>query len=270
MSKKSIAILVILFHVFSLSAQQIEGHYVLNWQEMKTEQISTDLQQTYLYFDNAKVDYFPPALMPLFYLRTPIASLQQAYTITISNTQWRTLSQAEVSSLNMNKIADSLTLSYNLEETAKQFYFNLSFLPFKTNGKQLEQLLSFDLQAIPMASSSYKIRKSNTYTAHSILKSGNFYKMGISKTGIYKITPEDFKQLGINSSVSISQIAIFGNGGEQLPESTSAFVFDDLQEVAIYIDDNNNNGIFDNNDYILFSLMCLLCNYTFYSLVLHL
>lgn len=252
MNKRHLVFGSFLLYCFSICAQQIQEHIALHWQNMKIEKISSDIEQKYLYFDNAKVDYFPPALMPLFYFSTPIASKYEQYSIQIKNAQWKTLSQDEIATLNLNAIADTLQLKYHTEETLKQAFFKLSFLPFRKNGNQIEQLLSFDMQADVISSTVPNIRKKNTYAEHSILKSGNFYKMGISNTTIYKITPNDFKLLGINTSVPINQIAIFGNGGGELPQSTSEKVFDDLQELAIYVSDDNNNGIFDNNDYILF------------------
>ena len=59
--------------------------------------------------------------------------------------------------------------------------------------------------------------------------------------------------LGINTSnLSCDKIRIFGNGGGMLPKLNSDFRHDGLQENTISVVDNNNNGIFESGDYILF------------------
>ena len=159
MNKRHLVFGFFLLYCFSICAQQIQEHFVLNWQDIKIEKISSDIEQKYLYFDNAKVDYFSPALMPLFYFSTPIASKYEQYSVQIKNTQWEALNQNEIATLNLNVIADTLPLKYYTEETLKQAFFKLSFLPFRKNGNKIEKLLSFDLQANITSSIVPNIRK---------------------------------------------------------------------------------------------------------------
>ena len=88
---------------------------------------------------------------------------------------------------------------------------------------------------------------------NSVLASGNWYKIAVQEDGVYKISYSNLSNLGINTSnLSCSRIRIFGNGGGMLPNLNSDFRHDGLQDNAILVVDNNANGIFESNDYILF------------------
>ncbi|MBI2620089.1 MAG: type IX secretion system sortase PorU [Ignavibacteriales bacterium] len=87
------------------------------------------------------------------------------------------------------------------------------------------------------------------------LKQGEWYKMDIGETGIYKLDQSFFINAGIAvSAVSdIGSIRVYGNGGRPLPEGVSEpRPSGGLQEVARMIVDRNGNGLFDAEDYLLF------------------
>ena len=102
--------------------------------------------------------------------------------------------------------------------------------------------------SILLSLSSFSEEKTN-----SVLANGTWYKISVQQDGVYKITYSNLSDLGINTSnLSCSKIRIFGNGGGMLPNLNSDFRHDGLQENAILVVDNNANGIFESNDYILF------------------
>ena len=88
---------------------------------------------------------------------------------------------------------------------------------------------------------------------NSVLSSGEWYKIATNQNGIYKLDYSNFQDLGVNvSNLQTNAIKIFGNGGGMLSKLNSDFRYSDLVENAIKIYDANNNGIFENNDYVLF------------------
>ncbi|MEC7646141.1 MAG: type IX secretion system sortase PorU [Bacteroidota bacterium] len=88
---------------------------------------------------------------------------------------------------------------------------------------------------------------------NSVLSSGEWYKIATNQNGIYKLDYSNFQDLGVNvSNLQINAIKIYGNGGGMLPKLNSDFRHSDLVENAIKIYDFNNNGVFENNDYVLF------------------
>jgi hypothetical protein len=95
---------------------------------------------------------------------------------------------------------------------------------------------------------------SRTSAADSPLATGNWYKMDVGGTGIYKIDQSFFTAANIplSSIGNIQSIRIFGNGGDALPEDLSAPRPDGLQEIPRQVVDVNGNGQFDAGDFILF------------------
>jgi protein involved in ribonucleotide reduction len=88
---------------------------------------------------------------------------------------------------------------------------------------------------------------------NSVLFDGNWYKITTNQHGIYQLTYSDLQNLGVNvSNIQTSSIKLYGNGGGMLPKLNSDFRYSDLTENAIKVYDSNNNGVFDNGDYILF------------------
>ena len=88
---------------------------------------------------------------------------------------------------------------------------------------------------------------------NSVLSSGDWYKLGVSNNGIYKLSYSDLQDLNIQlSDLDINSIKIYGNGGGMLPHLNSDFRNDDIEENAVFVYDYNNNGYFNSDDYILF------------------
>ena len=90
------------------------------------------------------------------------------------------------------------------------------------------------------------------YAPHSVLATGNWYKISVTGPGIYKIDLTFLNSIGVSTSnLSSSSIRLFGNGGSMLPEANATARPDDLVENAIQVLDGGD-GIINGNDYILF------------------
>lgn len=90
------------------------------------------------------------------------------------------------------------------------------------------------------------------YAPHSVLSSGNWYKIAVEKAGIYKIDIPFLNSLGVNTSnLTSGSIRLYGNGGSMLPEANAVFREDDLKENSIMVVDGGD-GIINGTDYILF------------------
>lgn len=94
--------------------------------------------------------------------------------------------------------------------------------------------------------------KSQSYVNESVLKTGTWFKMGVTEEGFYKISYYDLLGLGLDpDSIHPKKISIFGNVAGMLPESNSELNPDDLNEIDIIVQSENDNS-FDEGDYILF------------------
>lgn len=114
----------------------------------------------------------------------------------------------------------------------------------------IEKLISFGL-AVAAGRESESI-KDQYYAGVSVLSSGEWYRMAIPETGIYKLTFEDLKAMGLNvQGINSAHIGVYGYGGGMLPEPAGLPRHDDLPEVAIQMVDGGD-GVFNAGDYLLF------------------
>ncbi len=96
------------------------------------------------------------------------------------------------------------------------------------------------------------LKAQRNYVPNSVLSAGNWFKIGVTRGGIYKIDIAFLKNLGINTAnLPSNSIAIFGNGGQILPENNALPRIDDLFENVIWVNDGGD-GLLNNNDYLLF------------------
>ncbi|MBQ8720967.1 MAG: type IX secretion system sortase PorU [Paludibacteraceae bacterium] len=90
--------------------------------------------------------------------------------------------------------------------------------------------------------------QSSRYAESSVLSSGDWYKIQVDQTGIYKLTYEQLVDMGVKNPANVS---VFGYGGAQLPESFLEPYIDDLPQLAIHME-KGSDGVFGKGDYILF------------------
>ena len=134
---------------------------------------------------------------------------------------------------------------------------SLCILPLRRikEGGGYERLVSFGLKVSMEDMPSPLSSPNNTersYAQHSVLSTGNWYRIGVKETGIYKITYQDLIGMGIDpEQTNPRNIRLFGNGNGMLAESNSSPRVDDLMENSIFIQ-GESDGNFDPEDYILF------------------
>src|SRR6188768_3535554 len=93
-------------------------------------------------------------------------------------------------------------------------------------------------------------RGDKTYVPHSVLASGNWYKLAVTQQGIYKIDVSQLAAMSISTaSLQSAGIRLFGTGGQMLPESNAVSRYDDIPEVALKIEDGGD-GVFNGSDYL--------------------
>ena len=84
--------------------------------------------------------------------------------------------------------------------------------------------------------------------SHSVLSRGHWVKIRINHTGIYRITYDELRKMGLEDP---THPHLYGNGGGMLPEMNNVPVPDDLQEIPIWLE-KGDDGKFGKGDYILF------------------
>ena len=164
----------------------------------------------------------------------------------------------------------TVTLSVEESQIAKRFAYGTDFVvesvalqsrddaslslrivPFRQVGEGLEKLVSATLLA-RITPDSGAAKTTHSYAQQSAMATGDWYKIGLPETGVYKLTYSDLNGLGINiSGIDPRTIRIYHNGGGVLPELNTEARLDDLVEIPIFVS-GESDGSFDQNDYILF------------------
>lgn len=133
-------------------------------------------------------------------------------------------------------------------------------IPIKKIITSLIFTLSLVLGAFAQTGTSFnKATKSSiigfkSFKPNSFLKDGTWNKIGVTKSGIFKIDYTFLNdEVKINpSSIRFDKFGVFGQAMGILPEYNGTPRTDDVVEIPIKIIDNNGNNIWDSNDYILF------------------
>ncbi|MDO9001223.1 MAG: type IX secretion system sortase PorU [Bacteroidota bacterium] len=126
-------------------------------------------------------------------------------------------------------------------------------IPFRLNNlNQIEELVDYEINWQTSIDNNRKLTNVSTFKNNSVLATGEWYKIAITKTGFHKIDKAFLAKIGMNfSNLNPKNIRIYGNGGRMLPELNAAFRYDDLEENAIQVI-GEGDGSFDDTDYILF------------------
>lgn len=91
-----------------------------------------------------------------------------------------------------------------------------------------------------------------TYADNSVLATGSWVKIGVTGDGVYRLTYENFQDMGLNpGAIDPRTIRIHGKGGASLPQTAGEWVYDDVPENAIWVS-GEADGNFDPGDFVLF------------------
>lgn len=92
----------------------------------------------------------------------------------------------------------------------------------------------------------------NLSQSQSILESGQWYKVQVSETGLYKLSYQDLEYMGFDlNNIDPQHIRIFGNVEGVLPEGNKQQVPTALIENSIFVS-GYEDGSFDTEDYVIF------------------
>ncbi len=256
MSFKRLALLITLLLLLGYSAfSQEKIKCVIAWNEPINNGFYDSEIKNALYFEKAVYDDYPE--IPHFVEGYKLKNSQYNVIVSVENPVYKELSTDEYSVIKAAKYKADLELNIHtkINYDRKIPYVFVDFVPIiadPLSGK-IEKLISFDLLIKPDYNHPIlNLKKSRTYAANSVLKTGEWFKLAVFNSGIQILTYDDLVSMGFNlSGVDPRNIRIYGNGGGILPERNDVPRFDDLKENAIYVS-GENDGRFDGGDYILF------------------
>ncbi|MCO6174340.1 type IX secretion system sortase PorU [Flavobacterium sp. NRK F10] len=161
------------------------------------------------------------------------------------------VSENELADLDKTKLP--LTVNAKLESSSVRDAFKgvFTFSPvFKENG-QYKRVKSISFTYTLSTSSERALNYSAVQMSNSVLATGNWYRFYVEKSGVYRIDKSFLQSLGFDTNVDPHNIKIFGNGGRMIPLQNASDYLADLEENAIQFV-GENDGVFNDNDYILF------------------
>ncbi len=133
-------------------------------------------------------------------------------------------------------------------------FLNVSFKPLYLDPENdsLYLLGSFNIRLVLSEGSGHEITQHSTFAGNSVLSTGNWYKVRLLSNGVYRITYNELKDMGMNvDNINPKNLAIYGNVAGMLPEANDAASYDDVSQLAIRVH-GEDDGSFDAGDYILF------------------
>lgn len=240
-------------NVSNIKTKADKPDYKINWGGIKKQQLTETVSSDFLCFEGAIYTEASHSL-PVYSERQKIQSDVSRVKAKLINPVYKGFDGLDISKLEgIENVGTEIDIQANISIERKERYAQVNFIPIRKNPTtgQYEKLVSFDIEVIPTEFAG-NIGSPKSYAAHSVLSTGNWYKIAVSKSAIHKIDYTLLQGLGIDpTSIDPRNIRIYGNGGGMLPQANSAFRHDDLAENAIYVS-GENDGSFDQNDFILF------------------
>lgn len=116
----------------------------------------------------------------------------------------------------------------------------------------LSALLILFISISASAKENYQTKLGNdtirSYAENSLLSNGNWFKIKIDTSGVFKLTYDQLVQIGLTQP---KNVRLYSYGGKQLPYENNIENYDDLQEIPVYFSSGSSSS-FNNSDYILF------------------
>lgn len=169
----------------------------------------------------------------------------------VSNILYQNISESELYDLNKSLIPNKFQSSLEVVRARDEYKGILIVSPIVKEGNVYKKVVSFNYSFQNNQTNRFQNPNVVQSISNSVLATGNWYRFYVEKSGIYKISKSFLQSLGLNVNVDPRNIKIYGNGGRMLPLNNSLPYSDDLVENAIQFI-GEEDGVFDNNDYILF------------------
>ena len=248
-------ILFVLFSLFcnGLFSQSDAVKRKIEWKEPRTFQTyKQDKEMSsgqYLFFREAQ---YPnqKSFLPYFSELIPLQNAAEV-NVTLNDLKFTPLSHSGVLNDEAKKsIQEVIEVSSDVYLSGGQPKLSIEFVPVRKNPNsgRFEKLEAFTIQYNTIGSKSVKAKSEKHISEESVLATGNWRKIRVQESGIYKITYSQLEKMGFEN---LSNINIYGNSGGVLPINNKFFEDKDPKKNAIQYELGGDNE-FNEGDYILF------------------
>jgi len=189
-----------------------------------------------------------------FYSKSISLKNERIFKVTLVDAQYDNINSEDIVDVSgLSYITPEIDLSFINTTQKKQSYGIVNFVPviYNSTSNSYQRLISYKIkvETIPKA---IGITNNKTFSNSSVLSSGDWYKFGVLKNGVFKISYQFLKKLGFDiDNLNPNEFKLYGNGGKMLPTLNSDSRPDDLKQNAVYVE-GASDGIFNPGDYVLF------------------
>lgn len=198
-------------------------------------------------YDNEK-DY-----LGFYSKRIPLKN-ERILTVTIIDVQYIDVDRNDFIGVSgIDFIKQDVDLSYVNITQKKINYGEIKFVPIVYDAVtgRYQKVISYKIR-IETKPEKLEALNNKTFGSSSVLASGDWYKIGVLKDGVFKISYQFLKNIGLDiDNLNPNDFKLYGNGGKMLPTLNSDFRADDLKQNAVHIE-GASDGVFNQNDYVLF------------------
>jgi hypothetical protein len=259
MNKIYYIIIALLLIIHTADAQLVKETVHISWNEpLLTEGLKDSGEDAWMLRFDGAINHQETGWLPIYVKELPLQTTEVNVDITVTDPvfEYLELKDSSFSLLDSQLVPGEWHTFFEIVINRKKPYLLVYLLPLQKNVEsgRVNKLLSCKLEIAVERSQHEDVSRQMmpVPSENSVLRDGAWYKISISKSGIYKIGYDDLLSFGIDpGAVMPGKIRIFGNGGKMLSESTSQPRPDDLIENAIYVN-GEEDGRFDQGDYILF------------------
>jgi hypothetical protein len=233
---------------------QISHSFRISWTDPETSSYGESEKLKVLSFEGAIYDNAENGYLPLYYFSKKINQNNGIVTADLSNLLFEELPATHLNSQSLELISSEPVVRAYFAKERKSSLAMIYLVPLRRNNStgRIERIVSGDLRITINPDITKSGRSDHNYADNSLLAKGDWYKLGVTADGIYKLDYDYLISLGIRpENINPRNIKIFGNGGRMLPHLNSAPRIDDLMENAIFVSGEQDNK-FDKDDYILF------------------
>jgi hypothetical protein len=234
--KKIFFISIFIFFIpYIISAQTV--HCKISGWQLKNQTEENGSRIYYFSFDDAS--YPDNSMFPVYTFRLNLENYKsENYFAEIVNPVFDDLKPEELAKTDLVYYENEAIVPKTEVLTARgQNVLTVSVIPFRYNSKtaKIEALKEFDLKLTSVSGNTNSI-KQKSYAQNSVLATGKWFKIKISQNGVYRLTFDQLRSIGISNPQSVR---IFGNASGLLSYKNSVYRPDDLTENKITVDQNS-------------------------------
>jgi len=201
--------------------------------------------QAQRFFNLTARDVKIDSVLPQFKYSLPLGEnyADSLYTVSLVYPEFINMSASDIArykAITSDSLPSLPIINQQIAVSRKKGSLEISFCPLAFRDKKYQVLVSFmlDVQAkaqkrsVRKAAAITRSSAAGRYAEHSVLASGNWAKIRVSKSGVYQLTDALIRKAGFTD---LNKVKIYGYGGALQNETLTAEDlenYDDLKEVA--------------------------------------